>query len=188
MNVLFFITRIITFFGSSLRCFWEFVVCRIFKLPIEDIRCFKISEMCSHIEHEITEKAGQSFLLCALPFALNFCLGSCFLAYSSYYVFYAGVVNFNSVFFLIIGISLYSNLFPSVENALSLKDNIYSGEGKNLFVKIILAPFTALMLFGAYLEKYSLSVLASIAAAIAFPFITDPIFYVISRIMMELKS
>lgn len=184
MNVLFFITRTLTFFGSAVRCFWEFITCRICKLPIEDIRCFKVNEMCSHIEHEFPKKAGQSFLLCFLPSFLNFCFGSCFLAYSSYIIFYAGAVNGVSVLFLIIGISMYSNLFPSVENALSLKDNVYGDGGKNLFIKIILAPFTAIMIAGAYLEKYSVTVLTSIAAAVAFPFVTDRLLDVMSKVIM----
>lgn len=188
MNILFFITRILTFSGSAVRCFWEFLVCRIYKLPIEDVRCFKVNEMCGHIEHEFPQKAGQSFLMCFLPFALNLCLGTCFLMYSSYYVFYAGAVNLNIAIFLIIGISMYSNLFPSVEDALFLRDNIYANGGKSLFVKVMLAPFTYLMLAGAYLEKYSVSVLTSIAAAAALPFVTDPLLDVISRIMMELKN
>ncbi len=188
MNVLFFITRILTFSGSAVRCFWEYLVCRIYKLPIEDIRCFKVNEMCSHIEHEFPEKTAQSFLLCFFPFILNLCMGTCFLLYSSYHAFYAGAVNLNIVIFLIVGISMYSNLFPSVEDALYLRDGIYASGGKSLFVKILLAPFTYLMLVGAYLEKYSVSVLTSIAAAAAFPFVTAPLLDIAGRIMMELRS
>lgn len=187
MNTLFFITRVLTFFGSVLRCFSEFIVCRLFKLPIEDARCFRTDEMCSHIEHELAEKTSHAFLLCFLPFIINLCLGSCFLLYSSYFIFYAGVVSLTDVIMLIIGISLYSNLFPSVENVLSLKDHIYSADS-NTAVKIILAPFTYFMLAGAYLEKFSITVITSITAAIAFPFVTAPIIGVLAKIMMEIRS
>lgn len=187
MDTLFFITRILTFFGSALRCFWEFIACRLLKLPIEDTRCFKTNEMCSHIEHELTEKTSHAFFLCFLPFIINLLLGTCFLVYSSYFIFYAGIVSLTSVLMLIIGISLYSNLFPSIENALSLKDYVFS-EDSSIAVKILLAPFTYLMLAGAFVEKYSITVLTSIIAAIAFPFVTDPFVGVLAKIMMAIKS
>jgi len=101
-------------------------------------------------------------------------------------VFYAGAVNAMSVILLILGISFYSNLFPSIEDALALKDNLYGKNGKNLFVKIILAPFTAVVIFGAYIERYSVSILTSIAAAAAFPFVSDCFLGVINKIMMNI--
>lgn len=186
MDTLFFITRALTFFGSALRCFWEFLVCRLFKLPIEDARCFKMGEMCSHIEHELAEKTSHAFFLCFLPFILNLCLGTCFLLFSSYFIFYAGAVSLTNVVMLIIGISLYSNLFPSVENALSLKDHVNSANS-NTAKKVFLLPFTYLMLIGAFLEKYSITVLTSIITAIAFPFITDPIVGLLAKIIMGIK-
>lgn len=88
---------------------------------------------------------------------------------------------------LIIGISLYSNLFPSIENALSLKDHIYSADSSTA-IKIIMAPFTYFMLAGAYLEKFSITVITSIIAAVAFPFVTAPIVGVLAKIMMEIRS
>ncbi len=188
MDLLFFITRILTFFGSGVRGFWEYCVCRIFKLPIEDIRCFKVSEMSSHMEHEFLTKTGQSFLMCFLPLILNFGLGSLFLLYGAYMVFYAGVVSALAVTLLYVGISLYSNLFPSIEDALAFKESVYGENGKGLPAKILLAPFVAVAVAGAYLERYSVSVLTSIAAAYAFPFIFDFAFGVIHKIVINVAS
>lgn len=50
------------------------------------------------------------------------------------------VPNFPNFLFLWVGISCLTNLFPQIEDALTLKEQIY-GKGKsNLFVKIIAAP------------------------------------------------
>ncbi len=188
MDILFFFTRALTFLGSGVRAFWEYCVCRILKLPIEDIRCFKVSEMCSHMEHEFLTKTKQSLLMCFLPMLLNFGFGSLFLLYGSYMVIYAGVVNALAMTFLYFGISLYANVFPSIEDALSLKESVYGENGKGLVSKILLAPFVAVAVAGAYLERYSVSVLTSVAAACAFPFIFDFTFGVIHKIVINVAS
>ena len=183
MNKLFFVTRIITFFGSALRCFWEFAVCRMFKLPIEDIRCFKKGELCGHIEHELIEKKGAAFMMSFLPLLLNFLLGFILIMYSSFIIFYMGVYTQIAAYItFILGTSLWCNMFPSYEDALSLKSTVYGG--KNVFLKIILAPFTAIIFAGAWLERLSLTLITTAAAAVAFPFVLE---FLLSP-LMELKK
>ncbi len=165
MTGLYIATRYITYFGAQLRVFWEHVACRIYKIPVEDDRAFNPSELCGHIEHELTEGVAQSFGVCFLPFFMNLFLGICMLLTGSLRLFYIG--DFKSVIaylFLWMGISLIANCAPSFEDALSFKDNL--SLTKNKFLKVVLTPFFGVMYACAFLERYSVTFLLSIAFAL----------------------
>ena len=74
MTYLYVATRVFTYFGTELRVFWEQLALRFFKVPQEDTRTFKSSEMCGHIEHELTSSLSSSFMVCFLPFFMNLVL------------------------------------------------------------------------------------------------------------------
>ena len=40
MTTVYVVTRVLSFFGTYLRTFWEHIVCRICKIPAEDVRAF----------------------------------------------------------------------------------------------------------------------------------------------------
>lgn len=178
MNRLYFVTRVITFLGAQSRAFFEHVVCRVFKIPVEDDRALRSSELCGHVEHELIKSAGQSFLMCFVPFFLNLFLGSCMLLFGSFRLFYVG--DFTSVAayaVLYLGFSLVANCAPSFEDALSFKDNLYGGGRCKTALKIILSPFFAVAYASAFLERYSLTFLLSIAYAIALPYIVSALIF-----------
>lgn len=177
MNVLFFVTRIITFFGSTSRLFWEFLMCRACRLPIEDIRCFKVGELASHVEHEIITKKSHAFAICFFPFFINLVLGACCLMFGSFMISYMGIYTMVLAWVCLwAGVSFWSNLFPLVEDVYSFKDSFY-GKGSNIFLKIIMAPFFAVIFVCSRLERYSVTVLTSVAAALAFPFVIDSVLF-----------
>lgn len=177
MTTVYVITRILTYFGTLLRAFWEHIVCRICGIPAEDVAAFKNSELCGHTEHDIIRKKSHAFLMCALPFFLNFILACCFLFPASYRIVYMGDTGtYREYIFLWVGISCAANCVPSFEDMLAFKDCIYGG--KNVFLKIIAAPFFAVICVGACLEKYSLTFLLSIGFAAAFPQIVNFIFLI----------
>ncbi len=172
MTIIYVITRGLTFFGTVLRALWEQIVCRLCKIAEEDVKPFKMSELCGHVEHEIITKVSHSFLMCFLPFALNFLLSCCFLAASAYPIFYVGLApDFQTIVFLWLGISFAANCAPSFEDMLMFKDALYGGENKAL--KIILSPFFAICCGCACLEKYSLTFILSVIWAIVFPTLTS---------------
>lgn len=178
MTTLYVITRFITFFGSVLRTFWEHVACRICKLPIEDARAFKNNELCAHIEHELPEKLGQAFLVTWLPFTMNFFMGCAFLLSGSYRLFYIGEYDSLQAYGLVwLGVSCVANCAPSFEDMLALKDYIYMGKNKTL--KIILSPYFAVVGAAAYLERFSITFVLSVAFAIVFPHIFNILFPVL---------
>ncbi len=169
-------TRVITFPGTVLRAFWEHLVCRLCSVPVEDIRAFKVSEMCGHVEHELVKKKSHSFLICFVPFLLNFILACCFFLGGSYRIAYIGdLKSILSWVYLWLGISFATNCVPSFEDVLSFKDVFYSKDTK-LIVKVAVAPFYALVYGFSILERLGLTLFVAILFSIVFPQIFNKIF------------
>lgn len=185
MTIIYVVTRLLTFFGAILRAFWEQLVCRVCKIAAEDIRPFKYSELCGHIEHELIKNPGHAFLMCFVPFTLNFILSCCFLFSASYRLFYiGGALSFQSFIFLWLGVSCAANCAPSFEDMLDLKDCIYNG--KSIALKILATPFFGVYCASACLEKYSLTFILSVLWAVIFPHIFAPVvtlFYQLSHLL-----
>lgn len=179
MTTIYVATRVLAFFGTYLRTFWEHLVCRICKIPAEDVRPFKYDELCGHVEHEIIKKTSHAFLMCWLPFTLNFIIGSLFLLTGSYRVFYIGETSLTSFGVLWLGISCLANCVPSFEDMLAFKDCVYGGSSKAL--KIIFAPFFGVVCAMTCLEKYSLTFILSIVYAVVFPYFFSLVFPALHR-------
>ena len=66
--------------------------------------------------------------------------------------------QFNNIFYLLmlwLGISLLTSLFPLVEDALVMWESFYgAGNEANLAAKILLFPIIAVLVAGAYLERW----------------------------------
>ncbi len=188
MMYLYVATRVITFFGTELRTFWEHVACRITGIAAEDIRPFKVSELCGHVEHELCETKKQAFTMCFFPFFLNFIIGCCLLLSGSYRVIYAG--DFSSVkswVFLYVGISCLANCVPSFEDVLSFKDVFY-GENSSKVLKIVMAPFFATIYIFSFLERYSLTFVLAVFFAFLFPRVFNIFLPTISTVIQMLSE
>lgn len=175
MTALYVIVKYFTVVGSYVKAFLEHVCCRVYEVLIEDGRYLPANEMCGHIEHEIIKRRSVSFGVCFFPFLFNLLFGIIFISVGAMNVYYvgefftkSGFVNLANFLFLWLGVSFLSNLFPSVEDALTLKELIYSKDTK-LFVKIIAAPVFAILFCGAYLERYCITFVTSVAVSFAVP-------------------
>lgn len=181
MTTLYVITRVLTYFGTEMRTFLEHIMCRVFKIVAEDVRSFKSSELCGHVEHELTQSLSQSFFMCFIPFFVNFILGCCLLLTGSYRLFYIGdgksLIGYITLW---LGISLLANCSPSFEDALSFKDYLYGG--KNIFLKIILSPFFAVAYVCAFLERYSVTFVFTVVFSVAFPYLFSFVFPLIDKL------
>ena len=75
-----------------------------------------------------------------------------------------------------LGISLLTSLFPLVEDALAMWESFYgAGNEANLAAKILLFPIIAVLVAGAYLERWGITLVTSIAAAWFLPELLSPI-------------
>ncbi len=179
---LYVVTRVLTVFGTFMRAFWEQVACRICGIPVEDIRPFKVSELCGHIEHELIKKKSHIFLVCFLPFVMNFIFACCFLLSGAYRIVYIGdFKSFSSWVFLWLGISFAANCVPSFEDVLSFKEAFFE-KNTNLLVKIIVAPFFGVIYGFSLLERISVTLVISVLFALVFPQLVNIVFPVINII------
>lgn len=173
MTVLYVVIRYLTFPAALVRGLFEQIVCRIHKTVVEDRRCLKTDETCSHIEHELMKTPGSAFAICFVPFMCQLILAFLVsitaisdLFVLGYFPMPAGIID---IVCLWIGFSLVLNAFPSVEDALNMWDKLYKTKG-HIFQKIIFAPGAVICFAGAYLEKYSVTLLTSAALALLLAF------------------
>ena len=71
MTFLYELTRLLTFPGAFVRCFWEQIVCRICGVPVEDNRYLRADELSSHVDHELMPTASSAFAICFVPAFFN---------------------------------------------------------------------------------------------------------------------
>lgn len=183
MTNLYLITRVLTFFGTLMRTFWEHLACRLCSVPIEDVRAFKSSELCGHVEHALVKNKKHIFFICWLPFTLNLIFACCFLLSGAYRVVYIGdYKTISSWVFLWLGISCAANCVPSFEDVLSFKDAFYNNQTK-LITKIIFAPFYGVIYGFSLLERFSLTLVVSVLFAMVFPQIFNLFFPAITAVL-----
>ena len=168
MTAFYYITKYLTFPGVYVRCFWEQIVCRICKIPVEDNRYLRKDEMCGHIDHELMPKASSAFALCFVPAFFN-AIGAFFLAIMPI-VFLFVYRTTNPVLLAVsavsywFAVSLYVNSYSLIEDAINMLEKIYK-QG-NLAQKIIYAPGAALLYVGSYLERYGVTFVIAVLTSI----------------------
>ncbi len=181
MTNLYIATRVVTFFGTYLRAFFEHLACRIAGIPAEDVRAFKSSELCGHVEHALTDNFKQSVIVTMLPFTANFLLGCALLLTGSYRLFFAGQMdNYQIYIFTWLGFSCLANCSPSFEDVLSLKGHLYSY--KNKLLRVILSPMFAVYYACAFVERYSVTFVLTGLFTYFFPQIVNLSFPLLEKI------
>ncbi len=170
MRIVYIIVKCLTLPGAMLHAFFEHMCCRASKIIVEDARTVQMNEMLSHVDHELIKRGGASFDFCFIPFIFNLLLGFLALSHGTVTVYYFG--RFNDILAwisLYLGISLLTNLFPQIEDVMMLKENFFQGEKK--VSRFFVAPFYGILYAGAYLEKFGLTLITSIAFSFAVPYI-----------------
>lgn len=171
MSIIYIIVKTLTLPGAMLHSFFEHMSCRASKVLVDDARAIQFNEMLGHIDHELIKRKGPSFDVCFIPFFFSLILGFFTLCHGATTVIYLG--RYNDWFAwvcLYLGISILTNLFPQIEDVMMLKENFFINNKKKLS-KILVAPFYALFLVGARLEKLGLTLVTSILFAFAMPHI-----------------
>ncbi len=172
MTTFYYITKYLTFPGVYARCFWEQIVCRICKVPVEDNRYLRRDEMCSHVDHELMPTASSAFAICFVPAFFN-AIGAFFLAILPI-VFLFVYRTTNPLLFAAsavsywLALSLYVNSYSLIEDAINMMEKIYK-QG-NILQKILYAPGAALLYVGAYLERYGVTFIVALLSTVVFIF------------------
>ena len=168
MTAFYYITKFITFPGAYVRCFWEQIICRICKVPVEDNRYLRKDETCGHIEHEFMPKATGAFAFCFVPAFMCSFLASALCLIPSFVTIYLGIgdlyLKIASAVSYWFAISLFVNCYPMIEDAMNMMNKIY--KHGNILQKIIYAPGAAILYVGAYLERYCITFILAIALTV----------------------
>lgn len=169
MTLIYELTRLLTFPGAFVRCFWEQIVCRICGVPVEDNRYLRADELCSHVDHELMPTASSAFAICFVPAFFN-AIGAFILAMIPFaYLFIYETTDF--VLTVVCAVSywmacsLYINSYSLIEDAKNMIGKVY-GSG-NIFQKVLYAPAAAILYVGSYLEAYGVTFIAVIVATVA---------------------
>ena len=124
MKIIYLITKIITYPGAYLKGFFEHLTCRALGLPVRSNRYLRSTLWCGHAEHLPAASPVQAFMLCFLPFMLQFLLGSIFLGSSFGPLLIFGLRSpaetsffWLEVVSLFLGFSLVCNAFPQWSDA-----------------------------------------------------------------------
>ena len=184
MKLIYVITKILTFPGALTKAFFEQIMCRIFKCPVEDNRYLRTDEMCGHVDHELIERPVASYMFCLIPGLLNFLLAQmlCLFPFINIGILgnYTGFISSSALsafiteeamiktldfilpfFFAWVCISLLTNIFPLFEDAIVMKEQYKNLKG---VLKVIFFPGYIVMRIGAVLEKYGITFILLIAA------------------------
>lgn len=171
MRIVYIIVKFLTLPGAMLHAFFEHMSCRASKILVDDARVVQANEMLSHVDHELIKRKGPSFDICFIPFFLNLMLGFLTLSYGATSIYYFG--RLTDVFAwvcLYLGISMWTNLFPQIEDVMMLKENFFVNNDKKIS-KILAAPFYAIFFVGSRIEKWGLTLITSVAFSFAVPYI-----------------
>lgn len=164
MNTLYIITRFITFPGAFARAIWEHIVCKFCGIPVENNRILKNDELCSHIEHELAPTSRKAFALAFVPAFMNGILAFLLAVPSIISYFYFEISSPLNTAVGILGyyfaFSLYVNSYPTIEDALNMKEKVYS-KG-TLLQKIVYSIGFVFCYVGAFLEKYLVTFLIAV--------------------------
>ncbi len=191
MKLIYVLTKILTFPGALTKAFFEQIMCRIFKCPVEDNRYLRTDEMCGHVDHELIERPVASYMFCFIPGLLNFLLAQIiclfpminigllgnykgFVASSGLSAFIKEEAMINTLdfilpfFFAWVCVSLLTNIFPLFEDMIVMKEQY---KKLNPVLKVIFFPGYIVMRIGTVLEKYGITFLLLIALTFVFAII-----------------
>ena len=177
MTWLYVLSKTIYFPGTFLKGFWEHLICRLFGVQIYAADAYITrNRLCGHVSMLPAPTAAKSFFVCFLPMLLNLLVGLPAFAGGALTLGYMGVDvidplsgSFCPLFLVYVllylfGASCLCSLFPYTEDAVHLWRMHYGRESKASSAGKIFAFLPAcLMTAGAYLEKYSVPFLASVA-------------------------
>lgn len=124
MNILYLISKILTYPGAFMKGFWEHCTCRILRLPVTSRSYLLADSTCGHAVHVPAATPAKAFLLSWLPYVAQRILAYILLGasvgpllvfglrgQSETYLFVAEAIA------LFLGVSLFCNSFPQWDDA-----------------------------------------------------------------------
>ena len=163
--------------GAFVRGFWEQLMCKILKLPVENREYLSFSESCGHCEHSLAKTEGKAFLMATFPGFMNFNIGIWFFITALLNFRYMGITVYDSVgvfvlnvAFLYLGACFLCCLFPlreDIENFMFLAYKMPATSPLVIILRVLAFIPAIITKIGAVLEKYCITFLIYAAAVAA---------------------
>ncbi len=166
MTVLYLIPKLLSLPGTVIRAFYEHIILKVFKVPVENASYMRMNELFGHVEHDLVTGVSGNLIFCCLPGFLQVLFALPMMTVSFLQLHVLGVTPIDpqtgtvSVMFIIcavlriFGIWLLSNVFPLYEDSLNLFEKVGEING---FKKVILYPIATVVRAGAFLERFGLT-------------------------------
>ena len=171
----------VTIIGAVLRAFFEHVFLKICRVPVEDRAYLQRNELFGHVEHKPVRTFGRGFCICFFPGFFVCLLGAAIALPAALQLFLMGVtphslvsgdvsaMYYVCVVLMILSLCLFCHPFPTSEDALYLWE---SRRETNIAVRILLFVPLVLMRGGAFLARFGVWPILSIAAVAAWFILT----------------
>ncbi len=166
MTVFYIIPKLLSLPATIIRAFYEHIILKCFKVPVENDSYMRMNELFGHVEHDLISGISGNFVFCCLPGLMQVLFALPMMAVSFLQLHVLGVTPIDpqtgtvSVMFIIcavlriFGIWLLSNVFPLYEDSLNLFEKVGEING---FKKVILYPIATVVRAGAFLERFGLT-------------------------------
>ncbi|MBQ3151250.1 MAG: hypothetical protein IJB86_08415 [Clostridia bacterium] len=172
MTVLYLISKLVTFPAVMVRAFYEHILLKLLRIPVEKASYLQFNEMFGHTEHDLTKTLSASVWFCCIPGLLQVLLAVPMMAASFLQLYVLSVTPTDpqtgsvSIMFAVciilrvFGIWLLCNVFPLYEDALNLWEKATQANG---FAKVVALPIAAIVRAGAFLERFGITLLLLVA-------------------------
>lgn len=177
MTWLYVLYKTLYFPGTFLRGFWEHLSCRLLGVPIRSVDAYITrNRLCGHVPKVPDDSAAKNFFVCLLPGIANLLVGFPALAAGVLTLGYMGVDVIDPltgkfcpmfvvyVLLYLFGASCLCSLFPYTGDALHMWRQYFGrGSSEGIAAKILAFLPACVLTAGAYLEKYAVTFLVSVA-------------------------
>lgn len=145
-----FLISIITFPGVIVHELAHAIFCKIFRVPIYEIKYFQMDNTLGYVAHERPNNSLKTLLILVGPFIINTILGLLItrpIAVST--IIFKDEWTYLNYFLAWIGVSLLMHAFPSIGDAKVLIDTIIKNKEVSIIFKIITCPIVGLIYLGS---------------------------------------
>lgn len=165
----------LTVCGAVLRAFFEHIILKLLRIPVEDRAYLQRNELFGHVEHKPANAFAKSFCICFFPGFLVCLFGAVIALPAVFQLFIMDIRPQHlvdgkvSAMFIVctvllyFGVSLFCHAFPSYEDALYLWEH---RRQTNIAARILLFVPIVFMRAGAFLARFGVWQLLAAAAAV----------------------
>ncbi|MCR5151067.1 MAG: hypothetical protein K6B52_07565 [Clostridiales bacterium] len=149
--------------GAYVHAFWEQLMCRILKLPVETKKYFGNGIDGGHVKHAPAKNEVSAFLIACIPGFVNFITGVWFFLAGFMNLRFMGITVYDSIPIFVVsivliyfGVSFLCNIFPLREDIATFWTLAYKSpfSGKMLVLRVIAFIPALITKIGAFAQHY----------------------------------